>query len=61
MIVDAVSGVLQVTLSGRIFVNNKLERMWTEAFVAYFKVFFHYLIGGAEKCNENGQVVNIPA
>ena len=33
MIVDALGGVVQVTLSGGIFVNNKLERMWTEAFV----------------------------
>jgi hypothetical protein len=59
--VDAVGGVVQVTLSGRNFVNNKWERVWIEVFIAYLKVLFQYLIGGAEKCDENGQVVNIPA
>jgi hypothetical protein len=29
--------------------------------VAYFKLVFKHLIGGAKKCDKNGQVGNIPA
>ena len=28
--------------------------------VAYFEVLFQHLIGGAEKCDENSEVVGIP-
>jgi hypothetical protein len=39
-----------------LLVNNELEKMYKEAFVALFKVLLRHLPGGIEESDNNGPV-----